>query len=140
MSFGSAAARRGRRPAPGDACPCGSGATFGSCCSAILDGAPASSPEALMRSRYTAFATRDVVHLERSWHPSTRPERLTLDDAVEWWRLVVIRSESDGARGTVEFRASWRDPSTAAHGEMHETSRFRRIDGDWFYLDGDVGS
>lgn len=91
-----------------------------------------------MRSRYTAYATGDLAHVERSWHPSTRPQRLTLDDTIQWRGLAVVASASEGARGTVEFRAAWRDRSTGAQGEMHETSRFRRIGGEWFYLDGDV--
>ena len=42
-------------PRSEDGCPCGSGAPFGSCCFPFLEGEPAPTALALMRSRYTAF-------------------------------------------------------------------------------------
>lgn len=138
MSFGSAAARRGRRLPAGAACPCGSGREFHACCGPILDGAAAASPEAIMRSRFTAFALGDIEHLEASWHPSTRPSDLTLDAGTRWTRLEIIRSAEDGVRGTVEFRAHWREPASGSAGELHETSRFRKLHGRWLYVDGNV--
>lgn len=138
MSFGSAAARRGRRPPPAVPCPCGSGHTFSACCGPVLEGASAPSPEALMRSRFTAFALGDLAHLQSSWHPTARPQSLALDDASEWRRLDVIRTHQEGTRGTVEFRAHWRDPASGATGELHEVSRFRQVSGRWFYVDGEI--
>lgn len=138
MSFGSAAAHRGRRPPAQAPCPCGSGAAFSHCCGPVLDGDPAKTPESLMRSRYTAFVVGDLTHLERSWHPTTRPADLTLDDDQRWRGLDILRTHTDGARGMVEFRARWRDARTGESGHLHETSRFRQISGLWFYVDGDV--
>lgn len=43
------------------------------CCGRYLDGEAAPTAEALMRSRYTAFALRDEDYLFRTWHPRTRP-------------------------------------------------------------------
>src|SRR3954451_23601390 len=60
---------RGRPPTgensvPDDRCPCGSGDPFVECCGRYLDGGRvAPTAEALMRSRYPAFARRDVDHL-----------------------------------------------------------------------------
>ncbi len=138
MSFGSAATRRGRRPVDEAACPCGRPATFAECCGPVLDGAPADTPEALMRSRYTAFAIGDAAHLERSWHPSTRPSDVTIDDGLQWRRLDVIAARTTGDSGTVEFRAHWRGAREKTDGALHETSRFRRVSGHWYYVDGDV--
>ena len=54
-------------------CPCGSGRTLDQCCGPYLDGtAKAPTPEALMRSRYSAFVTVNVDHLERTLLPETR--------------------------------------------------------------------
>lgn len=91
-----------------------------------------------MRSRYAAFALGDLTHLEASWHPATRPERLTLEDGLEWAGLEVLSAHEDGARATVEFRAHWRDPAAGTSGDVHETSRFRYLSGRWLYVDGDV--
>lgn len=95
--------------------------------------------EALMRSRFEAFKHGDTDWLLASWHPSTRPAELTLDDNPNW-RGLRIRRVTDGGEtdteGTVEFRASY-----IAHGELgisHERSRFVREDGRWYYVDGDL--
>ena len=38
--------------------------------------------EALMRSRFAAFRDGDAAWLLASWHPSTRPAELDLDEDV----------------------------------------------------------
>ena len=93
--------------------------------------------EELMRSRFDAFARGDAEHLRASWHPSTRPAQLDLDDDVEWRRLQIVDTVAGGpddAEGVVEFRASYRGPEGA--GLLHERSRFVRHEGRWVYLDG----
>ncbi|MDM7832282.1 YchJ family protein [Cellulomonas edaphi] len=117
-------------------CPCG-GATFGACCGPILRGErSAATAEALMRSRFTAFAVGDVAHLLRTWHPTTRPPVLELDDDTTWRRLAVVGTERGGPwddEGVVEFVAQ--HVTAGVRGRLHERSRFVR-EGDWFYLDG----
>jgi SEC-C motif-containing protein len=100
----------------------------------------AETAEALMRSRYAAYAVGDVEHLLRSWHPRTRPVTLDLHDNPTWTGLVVVGTERGGpgdADGVVEFRARW--SAGGRSGEVHETSRFERRAGRWLYLDGDSG-
>ena len=119
-----------------DRCPCTSGDVFGACCGPLLDGRPAPSAERLMRSRFTAFALRDADYLLRSWHPSTRPDRLDLDEGTRWLRLDILDRAEGGpfdARGIVEFEAFYRDAS--GRGSLHERSRFVREQGTWLYLD-----
>lgn len=92
-----------------------------------------------MRSRYSAFAVGAVPYLLATWHPSTRPRTLTLDD-VTWRRLDVVRTVGGGPfddDGVVEFVAHHR--TAAGAGAVHETSRFVRTGGQWFYLDGVLG-
>ncbi|WP_216614781.1 YchJ family metal-binding protein [Methylomonas sp. ZR1] len=50
-------------------CPCGSKLDYAECCGPIIDGAPAPTTEALMRSRYTAFVQRMLDHVERTHAP-----------------------------------------------------------------------
>ncbi|MCA1656010.1 MAG: hypothetical protein LC635_06195, partial [Pseudonocardiaceae bacterium] len=90
-------------------CPCGTPLPYDDCCGRIHRGA-ASAPtaEALMRSRYSAFATNDADYLLRSWHPDTRPATLTLDPGQRWVRLEILGTTGGGLlhnEGTVEFRA-----------------------------------
>ncbi|WP_241795394.1 YchJ family protein [Microbacterium sp. C5A9] len=121
-------------------CPCGSGDVLGACCGPLLDGAPAPTAERLMRSRYTAFALRDADHLRASWHASTRPTDIDLDDDLHWRRLVIVDRVAGGPfdrDGVVEFEAFWR--LGGERGSLRERSRFVRDDRRWFYVDGEIG-
>lgn len=142
MSFGQAASRPKGFPAVqgSDPCPCDSGLAYDGCCAPILAGTPAPTAERLMRSRYSAFVVGDERHLAETWHPRTRPDTIDLDPALRWMGLEIVRTEAGegkDSRGTVEFRARWREG--AAKGVLHETSRFIRYAGRWRYVDGDVG-
>ena len=123
-----------------DPCPCGSGTAYGGCCGPLHDGTPAPTAEALMRSRYSAYAVGDLDHLFRTWHPRTRPAGLGPAPGLAWVGLEVLRTVAGGAEdetGVVEFRARFRD----SRGEqvMRETSRFQRRGGRWVYVDDDLG-
>jgi SEC-C motif-containing protein len=133
-------------PDPGDPCPCRSGSTFSACCGPVLDGSrDAGSAEALMRSRFTAFALRDLEHLLRSWDAEHRPAREELADSLsedlEWRRLRILDADGGGptdSTGVVEFVAIAR--GEAGKVRLHERSRFRRTaeHPGWVYVDGDV--
>ena len=124
---------------PPDACPCGSGSPYRSCCEPFLDGAPAPTAEQLMRSRYTAFVRGNENHLFRTWHPATRPADVRPDPGITWLGLEVFRTEAGGpedATGVVAFVARYRT-ADGPH-VLRETSRFERRGGRWVYRDGDV--
>ncbi len=119
----------------GLACPCGLGEAYEACCGRLHAGAPAPTAEALMRSRYSAFAVGDASYLLRTWHPSARPRTLSLDPELRWTRLAVLETRDGGlfdATGTVQFRASY--VHDGQRGVLAETSRFGRQDGQWVYL------
>ncbi len=88
-----------------------------------------------MRSRYSAYGRSLADYLLETWHPSTRPRSLELDDSLRWYRLDVLdtRGGPFDSTAVVEFRAYYRTDGVRA--EQHETSRFVREDGRWFYLD-----
>jgi len=92
-----------------------------------------------MRSRYTAYVSGHVDYLLATWAPSHRPASLDLDPGTAWLGLQVLAHEPDGDRAEVEFVARFREPGPgAARGperQLHERSRFARLDGRWFYLD-----
>jgi SEC-C motif domain protein len=125
-------------------CPCGSTLPLDRCCGPLLDGEPAPTAEALMRSRYTAHVHRRIDYLIATSDPATRGsvdrasvERWARDS--EWLGLQIVstaRGTRDDDDGIVEFRASYRAAGvTTVH---HERSRFRRHDGRWFYTDSDA--
>ncbi|MEV7962051.1 YchJ family protein [Oerskovia paurometabola] len=137
-------------PLPDDArCPCLSGETYGACCGRYhrglvaggADSVTAPTAEALMRSRYAAFAVGDADYLLATWHPSTRPADLDLDDDVTWRRLDVVATSAGGPldrTGVVEFVAHYRSDETRERGSLHEISSFVREGGRWYYLDGEA--
>jgi SEC-C motif-containing protein len=93
-----------------------------------------------MRSRFSAFAVGDARYLLATWHPSTRPATLELDASTRWTRLDILSTSRGGmldTEGTVEFRAHYR-PAAGGAESQHETSRFVRESGRWYYLDGVV--
>jgi SEC-C motif domain protein len=118
-------------------CPCLSGELYADCCGRFHRGeAEAPTAAQLMRARYSAFVVLDAGYLLRTWHPDTRPAGLELDPAMQWRRLDIVSTGRGGPldmEGTVEFRAYFRHDGE--RGVQHETSRFRREDRRWYYLD-----
>lgn len=86
-----------------------------------------------MRSRYSAYVVGLIDYLLATWHPSTSPGDLELPP-VKWLELEVRHAEASGDAGVVEFVARCRVNGRAQR--MHETSRFVRQDGCWYYIDG----
>lgn len=125
--------------APRDPCPCGRPVDYAECCGRYHAGEPAPDAESLMRSRYAAYVRRDVDYLLASWHPSTRPASLDLDEGAgghtTWLGLTVQKSLDTGAdTAEVVFLARYRIGGASAV-RMVEHSRFVREDGRWYYLD-----
>jgi len=121
-------------------CPCGNGAGYGHCCGPLHDGAEAATAEQLMRSRYSAYVLRREDYLLASWHADTRPASLRLasqQPLPTWLGLEIRQHHTDGDHATVEFVARYRLGGGRAQ-RQHETSRFVREDGRWFYLDGEL--
>lgn len=117
-------------------CPCNPAHTYASCCQPLHHGAAATDPQALMRSRYSAYVLGLVPYLLASWDASTRPLELTLEPALQWLRLELLSQHEEGDQGQVHYRAHYRH---GTHwGVLEEQSRFRRDHGHWRYVDGAV--
>ena len=118
-------------------CPCDSGQAYVDCCGAwhlgLLQGLHAPTPEALMRSRYSAYVLGLIDYLLATWHPATAPGELELPP-LKWLGLEVLLAQSTAQAGVVEFVARCRENGRAQR--MHETSRFVREQGRWYYVDG----
>ena len=128
-----------------DLCPCKSGKKFGECCGPVLSGAAkAKTAEELMRARYSAYVTGDILFLKTS---STKQVQEEFDEeasrawsaAAEWHGLEIIKTEGGTARhkkGMVEFRALY-----TANGEFcnhHEVSQFVKEPDGWKFDDGEL--
>lgn len=132
-----------KSPSP-SLCPCGSTQPYAECCGRFIDTPERAAPtaEALMRSRYTAYTLGREAYLLATWQEATRPAALDLaDDAgkVKWLGLEIRRTEQGSehdATGVVEFVARYKVGGRAHR--LHETSRFQREGGRWFYLNGEL--
>jgi SEC-C motif-containing protein len=92
----------------------------------------------LMRSRYSAYVLQNADYLLATWYKSTRPKQLDFSkDGILWQKLEILHTKKGGAKdekGRVEFNAFYvQDGETRL---MHEISRFKKVGGKWFYVDG----
>jgi SEC-C motif-containing protein len=119
-------------------CYCGSLITFESCCEKLINFSQnAKSPEDLMRSRYSAYATQAVGYLIATTAVLQR-KLLIKSDILEWsqsnkWNKLEI---IEATENTVEFKAYYTDSNNLSY-IHHEKSTFIIEDGKWYYVDGE---
>lgn len=130
-------------------CPCHSNKLFNKCCDRFLNaGLYPKTPEQLMRSRYSAYALGGYGdYLLNTWLPATSQglsaEQLSAKES-EWTDLIVLAKSQKGDDGFVEFKAYYidRDKSDSIVDKdkkvLHEKSVFKRIQGKWLYVGGEV--
>jgi SEC-C motif domain protein len=139
-------------------CPCRAGddskeaLSYANCCEpwhlGFDQNQHATTPEQLMRSRYSAYALAQPGHargqdllryLQNTWHTSTVPSDLELSPS-QWLRLQVMDAQTAGDAAVVEFVAVYK-VNGKAH-RLHEVSRFVRSDDGarWVYIDGEGGA
>ncbi len=124
-------------------CPCGSDKKYESCCEiAHKNIKTVASAEALMRSRYSAFAKADIDYLLQSWSFKTRDnskrfrkELLDWTTSVEWIKLKIVnttKGTGNFATGTVSFEAYY--IKNAIVECISENSFFEKEEGCWMYV------
>lgn len=137
-------------------CPCRARDTppllrYADCCgpwhAGLQHGEHAPTAEALMRSRYSAYALLQgrggsglrplLEYLMKTWHPSTAPGDLALGP-MNWTGLAVLHQQASGDAAVVEFVAHHKIDGRA--GQLHELSRFVREGGAWLYVDGVIAA
>lgn len=123
------------KPAPD--CPCGHASTYRECCGRYHAGEVAPCAESLMRSRYSAYVLGLDDYLLRTWASTTRPAVLDLMSSPQpqWLGLKVLYHEESGDSSVVEFIARCKINGRAQR--IQERSRFTRLAGCWYYIDGD---
>ena len=121
------------------ACPCGSQQALSHCCAIYHGGKAAPTAQALMRSRYAAYALGLHTYLYHTWAAKTRPKPGELGGTnLQWVHLRIIACKDgleDDEKGEVRFAASYvRNRKGTC---LEETSRFVRQEDRWVYVDGD---
>ncbi|RNC67444.1 MAG: YchJ family protein [Desulfuromonadales bacterium] len=126
-----------------DLCPCGTGASYADCCQPLISGArKAITAAELMRSRYTAYTKVETGYIRETTHPDHRKD-FDEEGTRQWaensrWEgleiLAAVAGGADDTEGKVEFIARYRDPDVRR--THHELADFRKLDGDWYFVDG----
>ncbi|PRQ03637.1 hypothetical protein ENSA5_13920 [Enhygromyxa salina] len=131
---------------PNAPCPCGSGRKFKRCCRRLHQGTPAADPEALMRSRYSAYAVGAVEYLLDTTDPEGPQHR---DDRAAWaeeirrfstltrFQKLEVREVGpivDDRAEVLFFAKLSREGQDVSFAER---SVFVRRDGRWFYVSGE---
>lgn len=119
-------------------CPCCSGKTYEDCCKPFHSGEKhAPTTEALMRSRFSAFAIPNGKYLMETTFPAKRKFHKTEDlqewgEINEWTKLEIIRTQT---LDQVEFKAFYTDEDGKSQ-LHHEHSLFKFKAGRWYYVSG----
>ncbi|MDA8732885.1 YchJ family metal-binding protein [Luminiphilus sp.] len=120
-------------------CPCGHPASYAKCCQRFLSGHDhPKTAEQLMRSRYSAFVLCDQAYLLATWHEETRPSKVRFNDKHRWLGLRIYAADGGDEAdiiGVVEYVARYKVDGKGHR--LHETSRFSKTGGRWYYLDGE---
>jgi SEC-C motif-containing protein len=95
-----------------------------------------------MRSRYAAYVLRDVPYLLETWDVTKRPAAIDFSkENITWLRLEIVDTKKGSYadnKGIVTFKAFYQQDDIEC--VMNEISRFTKINGRWFYLDGVIKS
>ncbi len=126
-------------------CPCGSEKEYADCCQPLIQGERlAKTAEELLRSRYSAHVKHDVDYILQTVLPDQayRHDRKAID---EWsrntsWKRLEIKQIKDGGENDIgaiiEFSAFFM--LEGLEKEHHEVALFRKIDGKWYFDDGET--
>ena len=127
-------------------CYCCSGDTFEACCQPFIQRkVKPQTAEALMRSRYSAYATAAIDYILETTHRKTRNLYSPISIrqwaiASTWLKLEVLSTIAGGindTKGKVEFKAFFQGSNKESQ-VHHEHSNFVKEKGEWFFVDGVV--
>jgi len=120
-------------------CFCGNNIDFDKCCKLFLTNKQnAPTAEALMRSRFSAYVTKNIDYLNNTINgPAVSKIQNDLPE-LTWTQLIIERCEKGLASDTVgwvEFKAFY-DDENGNKGLLWEESEFKKINDKWFYVFG----
>ena len=104
----------------------GQAVSFEACCAPLHAGEPAPDAERLMRSRYSAFVRGHAPYLLATWHASTRPASIELEEGAKWLGLEIKSHRMTGQDSAeLEFVARFRVAGRAVR-QLRRGARARR--------------
>jgi SEC-C motif domain protein len=121
-------------------CPCGTSKAYRDCCGMFISYQKIpSTPEELMRSRYTAYNQANIDYIVHTMK-SPAADNFAAEDArawakkISWAGLNVINTKHDSRKGIVEFLAYYY--VDGKRNVLHEISEFNFENGKWYYVNG----
>jgi SEC-C motif-containing protein len=124
-------------------CPCGSNKNYQECCGQYISGKNAApTPEALMRSRYSAFTQANIDYITATMKGVVATDFDPISakawaQQAQWQRLEVLNAPlvvAESHKGFVEFMAFYQ--LNGRDQTIHEVSEFHLEKGQWYYVDG----
>ena len=125
-------------------CPCGSGKLYANCCKPYIKGKQnAPTPEALMRSRYSAYVMHEIDYIVNTCKEDVKLKRENIEDWSNnsvWLGIEIISTNiaASGDTGTVEFKAVYEQQRLK--NVHHEIASFEKVEERWLYASGKVFS
>jgi len=129
-------------------CPCGSGLAYSACCEPIIKGkTPAATAEALMRARYSAYVKHEIQFIADSCYRREGENDIDMDETRRWseestWLGLKILGVKQGGpndeEGIVEFSANY--TRNGLKDDHHEVAGFKKFDGKWLYVEGNLAA
>ena len=120
------------------ACPCGSEIKYKKCCQKYHKGANPVDALTLMKSRYSAYVSRETMYIIKTTHwenPQYNEDKKAwkqeLDEFCKSTTFTKLEIQ-DHTYDTVTFKAYTKQ------GVLHEKSNFVLVDAKWYYLDGEI--
>jgi SEC-C motif-containing protein len=128
-------------------CPCGADNAYGACCEPYHRGVrEAAGAETLMRSRFSAFAKREIDYLFRTLHSEHEDRRRPRDEVIRelqasvrnyrYMGLTIADRDGPDAEGIARVLFVARIFEKGRDRSFAEASTFAQEDGAWKYLDG----
>lgn len=141
-------------------CPCGSKQSYLECCGRFIESVNTpfpcfpETPEALMRSRFTAYVVKNAAYIVQTDHPSRRESgyEADIEASFQYITFTALKILHVELPEYVTFCAYFTEhdlenPLKSKQGKMIERSRFIHLldhsdplnttqQGRWFYLDG----
>lgn len=133
---------------PNSLCPCASSRKYKRCCRPLHQGLDAPSPEALMRSRFSAFALGLIHYLIDTTlplGPQWKPDRTAWEHSLtqfcattRFGKLQILERPPPNERSPDEGQVTFHAELSGPRGDLSfsERSRFVRVAGRWLYHSG----
>jgi len=114
-------------------CPCGSNKKYKKCCQIYHKGAIAKTALALMKSRYTAFVTKDIKYIiNTSTFQKDFDDLNEFSNSCEFKKLDILEYTND----TVTFKATIF--CNGIDSSFTEKSSFIKQNDKWYYQSGEI--